>query len=846
MPIPTDITIESSFEVVDPVDVAPPGSNFEAYVETGTTQLTLGDQVHTVTFNTEKAALSYVFDELVIYNEVDATPIVLGYIETAKSTTGFELTTTAAPDTGNYYVRWKVRIPTTIVEGAVVATPSTGAVTEVTAVGNDGINASVSNPTTAPTINLSLQDASITEAKLAFTPVTGAVLTPTGAQTVTNKLIDGNNNTLQNIAITAISGAGIITQGMTDPNSDQPVYWDDTAGNFAFRGTPSARGISKDIYISTRSDGKGTGTADDPFDGSTAANFDAIMADGGKTPANCNIYLIGSGTYQSKGFTPRSGWKFHAGQATIQIPVLTAGEAATFIAIFGGNTVPLVSDILIEGGIWDLNMQNQTQAMGPAAIQLICDGLIVQNLKVINFGNTSAGGEEFVIGNFTNGSRDGIIHRKPVRWRNIEFTGLAAGVTNTGTITLLNACGGQNVTTNDSLSNGWFEDVEVTGINAHDIATSDNIAIDVVNTGGWVKNFHGHHNKFKNITGINARYGYYHDTGSIINMVLDHDEIVNVSTGINIAPQTAGSLVDTLIISDELLSSNTYLPIYVDGMTTTVRNVVADHNQIGTPTDTGIYFHGVANGKIRLNTIDSSTNEILTTASTIAERFGNYRLNGTPVTNEIALATVSTSQSLTNKKLGSLTSNGFVKTSSGDGTLSVDTTTYQAAGSYAASGNNNDLTRVYGLADGSNASPSIDFGGSNTGLYRSGGALLVSTSGASGVAFNYGQTSEVKLKSGGKVVFSSADDLTSSSDTEISRASAGVLAMPGISVTDAKNIAFGTSTGTKIGTLGGASGQKMAFWNQTPIVQPVLATGAGASADNIITVLQNLGLVRQS
>lgn len=33
--------------------------------------------------------------------------------------------------------------------------------------------------------------------------------------------------------------------------------------------------------------------------------------------------------------------------------------------------------------------------------------------------------------------------------------------------------------------------------------------------------------------------------------------------------------------------------------------------------------------------------------------------------------------SLTNKKLGSLTSNGFVKTSSGDGTLSVDTNSYQ-------------------------------------------------------------------------------------------------------------------------------------------------------------------------
>jgi len=63
---------------------------------------------------------------------------------------------------------------------------------------------------------------------------------------------------------------------------------------------------------------------------------------------------------------------------------------------------------------------------------------------------------------------------------------------------------------------------------------------------------------------------------------------------------------------------------------------------------------------------------------------------------------------------------------------------------------------------------------------------------------------------------------------------------------DAYNIIVGTTTGTKIGTVGGAAGQKLAFWNSTPIVQPVLATGASHTVDDIITVLQNLGLTRQS
>jgi hypothetical protein len=67
-----------------------------------------------------------------------------------------------------------------------------------------------------------------------------------------------------------------------------------------------------------------------------------------------------------------------------------------------------------------------------------------------------------------------------------------------------------------------------------------------------------------------------------------------------------------------------------------------------------------------------------------------------------------------------------------------------------------------------------------------------------------------------------------------------------VTMADAANLVFGTTTGTKIGTVGGSSGQKIGFFNATPIVQPLLATGGGATVDNVITVLQNLGLCRQS
>lgn len=82
--------------------------------------------------------------------------------------------------------------------------------------------------------------------------------------------------------------------------------------------------------------------------------------------------------------------------------------------------------------------------------------------------------------------------------------------------------------------------------------------------------------------------------------------------------------------------------------------------------------------------------------------------------------------------------------------------------------------------------------------------------------------------------------------------SAGTMVTPfsiaptAVSLGEAVNLTVGTTTGTKIGTAGGASGQKLGFFNQTPIVQPLLATGAGATVDNVITALQNLGLVRQT
>ena len=61
-----------------------------------------------------------------------------------------------------------------------------------------------------------------------------------------------------------------------------------------------------------------------------------------------------------------------------------------------------------------------------------------------------------------------------------------------------------------------------------------------------------------------------------------------------------------------------------------------------------------------------------------------------------------------------------------------------------------------------------------------------------------------------------------------------------IQVLDGRNIKLGTGTGTKIGTSGGSSGQKIGFFNATPVVQQ---TGVAVSAAGIHAALVNLGLI---
>jgi hypothetical protein len=99
-----------------------------------------------------------------------------------------------------------------------------------------------------------------------------------------------------------------------------------------------------------------------------------------------------------------------------------------------------------------------------------------------------------------------------------------------------------------------------------------------------------------------------------------------------------------------------------------------------------------------------------------------------------------------------------------------------------------------------------------------------------------------------------------SGSVNISVASVDILSVSNsaLTITDAKNIAVGTTTGTKIGTT---TSQKIGFWNKTPIVQPTTAVAAatfvansgtavndastfgGYTLKQIVQALQNIGLL---
>jgi hypothetical protein len=78
--------------------------------ESGYVNLTVGQVSVDVGFIYLKTSAAYAFEALYVENTVDANPLFLGPVPTARSTSGFTILLAAAPDTANYVLKWHIKV----------------------------------------------------------------------------------------------------------------------------------------------------------------------------------------------------------------------------------------------------------------------------------------------------------------------------------------------------------------------------------------------------------------------------------------------------------------------------------------------------------------------------------------------------------------------------------------------------------------------------------------------------------------------------------------------------------------------------------------------------------------
>jgi hypothetical protein len=208
----------------------------------------------------------------------------------------------------------------------------------------------------------------------------------------------------------------------------------------------------------------------------------------------------------------------------------------------------------------------------------------------------------------------------------------------------------------------------------------------------------------------------------------------------------------------------------------------------------------------------------------------------------VAIPTISSTDTLTNKTLSSPTLSGTV---SGTPTFGGMVQVTVNSGNYELFQLNNSsaaaLMRYVGAGGGS-----VDIGAhqstASAGIIRAGGSQIAYFSGdgwAFGSAFG-GTQGAGTLNANGYFDDGVAVPTISSTDTLSNKT------LSGVTIADATNIILNTTTGTKIGT---ATSQKLGFFDTTPVVQPTAVADATTAVDvitrfnELLTRMRNLGLI---
>jgi polygalacturonase len=373
------------------------------------------------------------------------------------------------------------------------------------------------------------------------------------------------------------------------------------------------RNPSSEVWVAVRADGvSGKGTSNDPFDGSTSTKFDGVMA---AIPSGATIHIM-EGTFLTHGIVPKSGWRLYlTDKTTLRLDVLAWISGQKWSIVTGAPNP--VSNILIEGGVWDCNLQNQKIALAAQAISFVSDegNVTIRNIKVINWGSTFPHAECFAVSVFNVGGTNKIA-------RNIVFDGVEvtqpAPVTHRGTSTLIGAHG-QDTVNPSALSSGWLDGVEIRNCYVHDIDLP--LMTGAVGMGSWCRGVHIHHNRFERLgPASDTLFGCYIDTGASEDLLIEDNRFAGVPHGVFANVDAAVPIGRWVIRGNTILINRNGSAggIELRSSKATMRNVLVENNTIQSLTGellnaTGILLRKVSAATIRDNIVNdiSGSNQIV-------------------------------------------------------------------------------------------------------------------------------------------------------------------------------------------------------------------------------------------
>lgn len=183
---------------------------------------------------------------------------------------------------------------------------------------------------------------------------------------------------------------------------------------------------------------------------------------------------------------------------------------------------------------------------------------------------------------------------------------------------------------------------------------------------------------------------------------------------------------------------------------------------------------------------------------------------------------------------------GQVGVWTGDGTIQGSTQLSASTSSYPSISIGDGVNTTYArLILDSNVTPAVDAESCNIEFNGDSGSSMATISSR----YNTASGGASRIKS--KLEFKISTNSTNSTHATIDTDNGLNVNKVGITMDDATNLIFNTTTGTKIGT---ATGQKIGFWNATPVIQQDVSgsTGGNVALQNLISALATLGLITDS